>query len=270
MRSGGSELIGRADRPLTVTVPEKLRYTPLSLELKADGYRDFGLVLVPSSATPPGPIRLVATRPFGDLVTFERLHRVLFWMLVATALGLLYGLKTLWKRYRKALEKFEAGIAHPAQVGEYRLGDRLGAGGMATVYEGRTPAGKPVAVKLMRRLDEETEETVGEYLKRFRREAAITARLHHPNIVHVLDFGDHDGVPYLVLERLQGETLAARIKQGALPLQTFRGIYTNVLEAVWYAHQQGIVHRDLKPSNIFVCARKPGRRHGLRDLQSPG
>ena len=133
----------------------------------------------------------------------------------------------------------------------YEITRLLGQGGMGAVWEAkhlRLP-GKRVVVKVL--LFGATDATV---LARFRREAEIGSRLGHPNIVQVLDFNTlADGTPYIVLELLQGESLAQRLARGALPLEEVKAIVTQVGSALAAAHREGVVHRDLKPDNVFLC-----------------
>src|SRR5262249_614404 len=96
-----------------------------------------------------------------------------------------------------------------------------------------------------------------EIVARFRREALIASQLNHPNIVDVTDFNvTPDGTPYLVLEYLQGESLAQRLKLGPLPLDQVLSIIRQVGSAVAAANREGIVHRDLKPQNIFLVPKE--------------
>jgi len=133
----------------------------------------------------------------------------------------------------------------------YEITRLLGQGGMGAVWEAkhlRLP-GKRVVIKVL--LFSATDATV---LARFRREAEIGSRLGHPNIVQVLDFNTlPDGTPYIVLELLQGESLASRLLRGPLPLEQVKAIVTQVGSALAAAHRDGIVHRDLKPDNVFLC-----------------
>jgi serine/threonine-protein kinase len=133
----------------------------------------------------------------------------------------------------------------------YEITRLLGQGGMGAVWEAkhlRLP-GKRVVVKVL--LFGATDPTV---LARFRREAEIGSRLGHPNIVQVLDFNTlPGGTPYIVLELLQGESLAARLARGPLPLDEVKAIVTQVGSALAAAHREGVVHRDLKPDNVFLC-----------------
>jgi len=133
----------------------------------------------------------------------------------------------------------------------YEITRLLGQGGMGAVWEAkhlRLP-GKRVVVKVL--LFGATDAVV---LARFRREAEIGSRLGHPNIVQVLDFNTlADGTPYIVLELLQGESLAARLQRGPLPLEEVKSVVTQVGSALAAAHREGIIHRDLKPDNVFLC-----------------
>jgi serine/threonine-protein kinase len=133
----------------------------------------------------------------------------------------------------------------------YEITRLLGQGGMGAVWEAkhlRLP-GKRVVVKVL--LFGATDATV---LARFRREAEIGSRLGHPNIVQVIDFNTlPDGTPYIVLELLQGESLASRLLRGPLHLEQVKSIVTQVGSALAAAHREGVVHRDLKPDNVFLC-----------------
>ena len=133
----------------------------------------------------------------------------------------------------------------------YEITRLLGQGGMGAVWEAkhlRLP-GKRVVIKVL--LFGATDPTM---LARFRREAEIGSRLGHPNIVQVLDFNSlPDGTPYIVLELLQGESLASRLLRGPLPLEQVKSIVTQVGSALAAAHREGVVHRDLKPDNVFLC-----------------
>jgi serine/threonine protein kinase len=138
----------------------------------------------------------------------------------------------------------------------YEITRLLGQGGMGAVWEAkhlRLPD-KRVVVKVL--LFGTTDPVT---LARFRREAEIASRLGHPNIVQVLDFNTlPDGAPYIVLELLQGVTLAARLFRGLPTFDQTLAIVGQVGSALAAAHREGIVHRDLKPDNIFLCPTDPG------------
>jgi serine/threonine-protein kinase len=134
----------------------------------------------------------------------------------------------------------------------YTVEALLGRGGMGAVFlaSHKRLAGKQVAIKILH-----TEIADEEVKARFRHEAEIAAKLNHPNIVGVIDYNvAPDGTPYLVLDYLEGETLASRIARGPLALDHAMAIVRQVGSALAAAHRAGIVHRDLKPQNIFLVA----------------
>ena len=135
-------------------------------------------------------------------------------------------------------------------AGRYRIDALLGRGGMAEVYEGYDDRlQRPVAVKVLRP-DMAAREDVR---NRFEFEARHAARLSHPNVVGVYDTGEDDGMPFLVMELLPGETLADRIAQGTLDQDWLKRAAGDVLLALAAAHAAGIVHRDIKPGNIVLA-----------------
>ena len=133
--------------------------------------------------------------------------------------------------------------------GRYRLVRRIATGGMGEVWEADdTVLGRRVALKvLVAELAADKRAT-----RRFVREARATARLTHPNVARVYDFGRDGGVPFLVMELLQGETLADRLAAGPLPPAEAARIAASVADALDAAHQLGIVHRDVKPANVML------------------
>ncbi len=136
-------------------------------------------------------------------------------------------------------------------LGRYHLLERLGEGGMATVYKAYdVRLEREVAVKIIRR-DAFPPDTLEEVLKRFEREAKSLARLSHPNIVRVHDYGEYEGAPYLVLEYLPGGTLKNRLGTPH-PWQEVIRLLLPISGGIAYAHQHGILHRDIKPANILI------------------
>jgi eukaryotic-like serine/threonine-protein kinase len=157
---------------------------------------------------------------------------------------------------------FEA-MADPIEIGvgsvlgeTYQVVSLLGRGGMGTVWGAehlRLP-GKRVAVKVLHAAGASDESYA-----RFRREAEIATRIGHPNIVDVLDWNTlPNGMPYLVLEFLDGESLASRLAAGPIPFEETALLLRQIGSALHAAHRAGIVHRDLKPDNIFLCPTDSG------------
>ena len=136
-------------------------------------------------------------------------------------------------------------------LGRYHILEQLGEGGMATVYKAYdTRLERDVAVKIIR-TEKLTFETMSKTLKRFEREAKALAKLTHPNIVPISDYGEHEGKPYLVMPYLPGGTLKGRLGK-PIPWEESVRLLIPIARALHYAHQQGIIHRDVKPSNILI------------------
>ena len=133
-------------------------------------------------------------------------------------------------------------------LGPYRILERLGRGGMATVYKAHHPAlDRYVAIKVLPEFFAEDET----YRDRFQQEARSVARLKHPNILNVFDYGQTDEITYLVLELVEGGTLA-QILGSPMELEDVVRILRPLASALDHAHSQGILHRDIKPSNILI------------------
>jgi formylglycine-generating enzyme required for sulfatase activity/tRNA A-37 threonylcarbamoyl transferase component Bud32 len=136
-------------------------------------------------------------------------------------------------------------------LGRYHILEQLGEGGMATVYKAiDTRMDAEVAVKVIR-TENLTLGTMDRTLKRFEREAKSLARLTHPNIVKVMDYGEYEGKPYLVMPYLPGGTLKARLGK-PMQWQEAAAILIPISRALAYAHKQDIIHRDVKPANILI------------------
>ena len=144
------------------------------------------------------------------------------------------------------------------QLGAYRIESSLGAGGMGEVYRAMdTRLGRAVALKVLPgawAADEQRR-------SRFEREARAVAALNHPNICIIHDVGSDQGIDYLVMELVDGETLAARLKKARLPLDEALALGIEIADALDKAHGQGIVHRDLKPGNIMLASAGSGSAH---------
>jgi serine/threonine protein kinase len=140
-------------------------------------------------------------------------------------------------------------LSSGTKLGPYEILSPLGAGGMGEVYRARdTRLDRTVAIKVLpSHLSESAEAR-----QRFDREARAISSLSHPHICHLYDVGQQDGTSYLVMEYLEGETLADRLRKGPLPLEQVLKIGAEICEALEKAHRSGVVHRDLKPSNIML------------------
>ena len=138
-------------------------------------------------------------------------------------------------------------LASGTRLGPYEIRSPLGSGGMGEVYRAAdSKLGRDVALKVI--LQEFAKDT--QLMARFQREAQVLASLNHANIASVYGLEDGGGVRALVMELVEGPTLADRVKEGAIPLEEALPIAKQIAEALEYAHEHGIIHRDLKPANI--------------------
>ena len=136
-----------------------------------------------------------------------------------------------------------------SRLGHYDVTTLIGEGGMGQVYRATdTKLNRDVALKVL----PEAFATDPDRLARFQREAQVLASLNHPNIAQIHGLEEADGVRALVLELVEGPTLADRIKQGPIPLDEALPIAKQIAEALEAAHEAGVIHRDLKPANIKV------------------
>src|SRR5580765_6889299 len=149
------------------------------------------------------------------------------------------------QRYNARIMSLSSGT----KLGPYEMQAPPGAGGMGEVYRARdTRLVRTVAIKVL----PEHLSTNPESKQRFEREARSISSLNHPNICALYDIGNQDGVDFLVMEYLEGQTLAERLQKGALPIEHVLKIGIEIADALDKAHRQGIVHRDLKPGNIML------------------
>lgn len=140
-------------------------------------------------------------------------------------------------------------VALGAKFGPYQLEFLLGEGAMGQVFRARdTRLGRLVAIKVIRA--ERAGE--GDFRQRFQREARATAALNHPHICTLYDIGEQDGSPYMVMEYVEGQTLALRLREGPLPVERLLRCAAEITEALSAAHERGIIHRDLKPANLML------------------
>src|SRR5579859_1933988 len=142
------------------------------------------------------------------------------------------------------------------QLGNYDVIRRIRVGGMGAVYEGRqrTAFGRRVAIKVI----------LGSYAsdremrRRFAREARTIARLQHPHILQLIEFGEQSGMLFLVMPFIEGGTLTSYLRRELPTLQDIASIFLQLLDAVEYAHDEGLIHRDIKSSNVLLDARRGG------------
>src|SRR5947199_2957719 len=145
------------------------------------------------------------------------------------------------------------------QLGNFDVIRRIRVGGMGAVYEGkqRTAFDRRVAIKVI----------LGNYAtdrdmrRRFVREARTVARLHHPHILPLIEYGDEQGILYLVMPLIEGGTLTSYLRHNLPDLTEVKAIYQQLLDAVEYAHDEGLIHRDIKSSNVLLEMRRNGPPH---------
>ena len=140
------------------------------------------------------------------------------------------------------------------RLGPYEIVSMLGAGGMGEVYRARdTRLDRAVAIKVLPAALAHD----AQFRERFDREARVISRLTHPHICTLYDVGEHEGMAFLAMELIDGETLAARLERGALPIDEALTVAIDIGSALDTAHRAGIVHRDLKPGNIMLARSGP-------------
>src|SRR6516225_7517089 len=135
------------------------------------------------------------------------------------------------------------------RLGPYEIGSLLGAGGMGQVYRARDPRlERGVALKVL------SPEMANDFkaLARFEREALSVAKLSHPNILTIYEFGRDAGQAFVVMELIDGDTLRFRLARGAIRVQRGVGYALQIARGLAAAHERGIIHRDLKPENVMI------------------
>lgn len=155
-------------------------------------------------------------------------------------------------------------IIKQTDFGKYQNLELIGVGGMAKVYRSTHPTlGTPVAIKIL----PEHLISDNEFQKRFMREAETVSKLEHPNIIRVFDYGEEQGVHYIIMEYLSGKDLSLFLKTGGkLTLDQALPIIRQIATALDYAHSRGFVHRDIKPSNVMLETTSPASRVVLTDF----
>ncbi len=160
-------------------------------------------------------------------------------------------------------------ISAGVRLGPYEIQSLVGEGGMGQVYRARdNRLNRTVAIKVL----SSPAAASPELRERFEREARAVGSLNHPHICTLHDLGQQDGVDYLVMEYLEGETLASRLRRGALPVEQVLRCAVEIADGLSQAHRSGVVHRDLKPANVMLT-RSAGVKildFGLAKLRAPG
>ena len=144
-------------------------------------------------------------------------------------------------------------LAAGSTLGPFRIIALLGRGGMASVYKAyQAKLDRHVALKVL------PQEFLHDpaFAKRFEREARVVAKLEHPNIVPIYDYGIDDGIPWMAMRMLQAGSLANLLKRGRLDRRRVVAILTQVADALDHAHANGVIHRDVKPSNVLLDERE--------------
>src|SRR5262245_59889503 len=142
-----------------------------------------------------------------------------------------------------------AALTPGTRLGPYEVLAPLGAGGMGEVYKARdTRLDRTVAIKVL----PEHLSATADLKARFEREARAVSSLNHPNICTLHRIGSQDGVDFLVMEHIEGETLAARLERVPMPVPEVLRTAAEIADALDKAHRQGMVHRDLKPGNVML------------------
>src|SRR3979409_443327 len=160
-------------------------------------------------------------------------------------------------------------LSSGTRFGPYEITAVLGAGGMGEVYRARDPKlGRDVALKVL----SPALASDADYMARFTREAQVLASLNHPNIAAIYGLEESSGIRALVMELVEGRTLAERIAAGPLPMDEALAIARQIAEALEAAHEKGITHRDLKPANVKITPAGVVKvlDFGLPKLAAPG
>src|SRR5437773_5532883 len=141
-------------------------------------------------------------------------------------------------------------IATGTRLGQYEVQDFIGQGAMGLVYRAyHAQLERTVAIKIMQAISPDPSSVA-----RFRHEAQAIARLRHPNLVDVYDFGEFEGTPYMIVEYVPGGSLANRMAEGGLDRRTALRYLRGIAAGLDYAHSRGVVHRDVKPANVLLAA----------------
>lgn len=257
LMAGGRPSQRRADMPLTLPA----RLAPDGPGADVDGYRDYRGVWTLGAWTwlPEYDFGVVTEvsrdEAYQPVYILRRAFAVLLILLGLAAVGIFVAMLVLSRNQSKLHEA----VLQAKQLGQYTLEEKLGAGGMGTVYQARhAMLRRPTAVKLL-----DIGNMSATAVARFEREVQLTATLTHPNTVAIFDYGrTPEGVFYYAMEYLGGVTLDDLVaRHGPLPEARVAHLLRQACGALAEAHAAGLVHRDIKPANIFLTT-----RGGLRDF----
>src|SRR6476646_11622050 len=148
-----------------------------------------------------------------------------------------------------------ASPTEPTHLGKYEIESVLGRGAMGVVYKATDPhIERTVAIKTVRK-DLLDADLAAQFMSRFRNEARAAGRLHHPNIIGIYEYGEHESVAYIAMEYVDGIGLREDLNRGArFDLQQIVAIAAQLLLALEFAHAQGVIHRDIKPANLILTS----------------
>jgi len=273
--SSGLEYWGQADQPIQVneTYLRKLAGAPVELRFTRDGFEPATATVQSRYFWPDDPSLSGQPKDLSEVVQVNltptsAATRIGFWirfnpgwaaLWALVFSGLTWGLVRTWRRntrlraLRASAERSDPMLANgPAQLGPYLAVRRLGMGGMATVYwavpQRTLKDAEAVAIKVVQAQYADDPE----FRKRFTRECKLASELVHPAIVRTLSSNTQEGLLYLVMELVEGQSLKSLIPAGGMDVERALKLIEPVLDGLTYAHQKGVVHRDLKPENIMV------------------
>ena len=249
MEAGGHPKLDRADQPLTHSVAECVAKKS---DIDVVGYRNYAGVTVVGAWTwlddyDFGIVtEMAAAEAYRPLAILRWTFWSLFGLLVASAVVIFLFMVLVERKHREV----QKAVQTARQLGQYTLGEKIGTGGMGTVYKAtHRLLRRPTALKLLN-ADKYSDEAA----QRFEREVQLTSQLNHPNTITVYDYGrTPDGVFFYAMEYLNGLNLEDLVTcEGALPEGRMVGILRQICGSLAEAHKAGLIHRDIKPSNIIV------------------
>ncbi|MGE0491150.1 MAG: serine/threonine-protein kinase [Vulcanimicrobiota bacterium] len=231
-----ADWLGKAGQPVVVRVPSR---GDIVIRLEAEGYRP------KTERIPRHGLHNGDRYPPAGVIQLDPLHpQRPAWWLAPAGLGLVLMVAAAVGRRRVAATP--AQVSSAPRAGPYELGPTLGRGAMGTVFAVANDPARVVKLLHPHLADEP------QFLARFKREVDALRQLDHRNIVRLEDWGEHEGVPYLVMERVEGTSLRALMAGERIPIEKVVELFGQILEGVWHGHRCNIIHRDLKPDNLVL------------------